>query len=185
MREKKGQWLSQLPWNRRVQYSLKRCKEGCKSDLQPGAMGKELAVLWAETTLEDRSIHENWQVPDQEILNATTRLERIRALGGCEAAIHTAGLRRTCLGWPVKFIRQDLGRMSSSWLNAGFKLFYASSSPQHSAPVQKLTFAYSAPRHNGRRSYLDYSAISLRLSHSPLRPISFQFCPFSRAPNFQ
>lgn len=28
------------------------------------------------------SIHENWQVPGQEILNAPTRLERIRALGG-------------------------------------------------------------------------------------------------------
>ena len=60
------------------------------------------SVLWAETALEDRpgcnSIHENWQVPSQEILNATTRLERIRALGGWEAANPHCRLTQDLLG---------------------------------------------------------------------------------------
>jgi hypothetical protein len=80
---------------------LKRCKEGCKSDLQPGAI-ERVAVLWAETAFEDRpgcnSIHENWQVPGQEILNAPTRLERIRALGGWEAANPHCRLTQDLLG---------------------------------------------------------------------------------------
>src|ERR1700733_9026264 len=91
-RGKKGQLLSRLPWNSRVQYSLKRCKEGCKSDLQPGVIGKEwqsVSTLGRDSIRGSpwvQQLHENWQVPGQEILNATTRLERIRALGGWEAA---------------------------------------------------------------------------------------------------
>jgi hypothetical protein len=56
-------------------------------------------------------------------------LKRSNTSGANQGAWGLGGLRRTCLGWPAKFIRQGLGRMSSSWLNAGFKLFYATSSP--------------------------------------------------------
>ena len=72
------------------------------SNLERWGKSGNPSVLWAETTLEDRpgcnSIHENWQVPSQEILNATTRLERIRALGGWEAANPHCRLTQDLLG---------------------------------------------------------------------------------------